>query len=235
MKRYIPLVADVLSTTFVLGIGGVLLWGFLSSPAPAAAPAPPRAVEPVTGLHIAAERLTHMRGRGPLVLVEFTDYECPFCARHAANTRPAIDREMVESGAIRHVVFNFPLAFHQLAAKAGEAAECAAQQGRFWEMHESLFEAPMAIDLPALRQRAGRLGLDQAAFDDCLTTSKTAALVRAHVAEGERLGVRSTPSFFLGRVDAGGGVTLVKKINGAVPFEMFERAVGELSAATTGD
>ena len=162
------------------------------------------------------------------MLVEFADYECPFCARHAQTTAPTIKTNLLDSGDIRHVFFNFPLAIHPHAQKAGEAAECAANQGRFWEMHERLFSDPKALDLPDLSRRAEIIGLDGTKFSACLESGETTAKVHADLEEGRRLGVNSTPAFFVGTVQPDGAVKLQKRINGAVPFEEFDSVVKEL-------
>jgi protein-disulfide isomerase len=163
-----------------------------------------------------------------VVLVEFADYECPFCARHAQSTAPTIKKELLDSGEIQHVFFNFPLAMHPRAQKAGEAAECAAQQGHFWEMHERLFEDPRALEVTDLSQRAEDIGLNRETFMACLESGATAEMVREDLEEGRRLGVNSTPAFFVGTIRPDGSIDLVKRINGAVPFEQFEEAFREV-------
>ena len=203
-----------------------LLWRLYSPPAPASATLPVQDIQEV----IASENVAHVRGTGDVVLVEFADDECPFCARHAELTAPAIKAAFLDSGAIRQVFFNFPLDMHPRAQKASEAAECAAVQGRFWEMHESLFAEPNALQISDLERRAERLGLDGARFSKCLDEGETATTVKAHIDEGVRLGVRATPAFFLGRIDDVGRIHLIKRINGALPFEAFERELREMDS-----
>jgi protein-disulfide isomerase len=217
-------VLDVLATVLVILAASAVLWRWFQPAQPGGRPP----VETVEGLSIEAGKVAHMRGTGQVVLVEFADYECPFCARHARDTAPEIHKELIESGTIRHAFLNFPLPIHPSAQKAAEAAECAARQDRFWEMHERLFENERALAMADLSERASRLGLDQARFIECLNTGQTAAKVQADLAEGRRLGVNSTPAFFVGTLGSNGAITLVKRITGAVPFDQFETTVREL-------
>jgi protein-disulfide isomerase len=226
MLRHFKSAFDTLSTLLVVVAASALLWRTYQPAAPAPGRRPP--VETVSGLTLASSAVTHVRGTGRVVLVEFADYECPFCARHAQSTAPAIKNALIDSGDIRHVFFNFPLAIHPRAQKAAEAAECAAEQGRFWEMHEQLFDDPQALELVDLSRHAESLDLDRVTFLSCLEEDHTAERVRGDLAEGRRLGVSSTPAFFVGLVQADGTINLMKRINGALPFEEFESAVSEL-------
>jgi protein-disulfide isomerase len=183
---------------------------------------------------IVPSQVTNARGIGRVVLVEFADYECPFCARHAQSTAPSIKKAFLDSGGIRHVFFNFPLDSHPRAQKAGEAAECAARQGRFWEMHELLFadQSEGALEVSEITKRAAGLNLDHVKFTHCLESGETAEKVRVDRALGKKLGVSSTPSFFVGTFDGNGTISLTKRINGAVPYERFEEVLQQLLNST---
>jgi len=226
MFRHLKVALDTLSTMLVVAAAAALLWRLYQPVPPPPGRRPP--VETVSALTIAPSKVTHVRGTGRVVLVEFADYECPFCARHAQNTAPTIKKELLDTGEIQYVFFNFPLPIHPHAQKAGEAAECAAQQGRFWEMHERLFEDPKALEVVDLSRRAENLGLDKVKFMKCLESGQTAEKVHADLAEGRRLGVNSTPAFFVGAIQPDGAIKLLKRINGAVPFEQFDGVVNEL-------
>jgi protein-disulfide isomerase len=218
---------DTLGTLLVIVAAGTLLWKVYHPASMAPTSRPP--VERVEGLTISGSSVTHVRGTGAVVLVEFTDYECPFCARHAQKTGPSIKERLLDAGEIQHVVFNFPLPMHSRAEKAGEAAECAAEQGRFWEMHERLFDAPMALEIPDLVAKADALGLDATRFAQCLKDGVARARVRADVEAGQRLGVAATPAFFFGTREPDGTITLTRKINGALPFDTFVETVRDVS------
>ena len=100
-----------------------------------------------------------------LVLIEFTDYQCPFCARHARETMPALDAEYIASGKLRYVVMDFPLeSIHPAAPKAAEAGHCAGEQGKYWEMHDRLFENQRNLAHVDLGANAQELALDPVTF-----------------------------------------------------------------------
>lgn len=228
MWRYVKPGVDVFTTVLMCVVASAMLWNLMQPPPQRPGGNARPNVESVSGLTIAADEITHARGNGRVALVEFADYECPYCARHMQETGPSIKKELLDSGDVTQVFFSFPLPIHPRAPKASEAAECAARQGRFWEMHEQLFAEPTALDLPDLSARARKIGLDEAAFQRCLDSGETAERIRQDMQIARRLGVNSTPSFFLGTVKADGTIDLVTKINGARPFDEFESAVEKL-------
>ena len=149
-----------------------------------------------------------------MVMLEFTDYQCPFCARHFRETQPSILSEY--EGSIRYVIFNFPLSsIHPFARKAAEAAECAYDQGEFWEYHDTLFQNQQALDTDSLKQHASSLGLDTDAFDACLNSGEKAQRVFDDVQTGQGLGVTGTPTFFVNG----------KQLTGAHPFSNFKALI----------
>jgi predicted DsbA family dithiol-disulfide isomerase len=150
----------------------------------------------------------------PVTVVEFSDFECPYCGR----ARPTVFRVLQTYGdKVRWVFRHFPLDFHSEARKAGEAAVCAGDQGHFWEMHDRLFAHQGQLDVPDLKAHAAALGLDTAAFDQCLDSGRHAARVEADSEEGARLGVSGTPAFFID------GRPLV----GAQPFDSFAEIIDD--------
>jgi protein-disulfide isomerase len=165
----------------------------------------------------------------PVTLIELTDYQCPYCRRHAEGALPQIEREYVTSGKVRYLILDLPLAMHRSAPKAAEAAHCAADQGKYWEMHDALFAEQEALGLEDLRRRAVALGLDTAAFDACLQSGAHAARVAAGSAEAARLGVTGTPTFLIGR-SAGATVTDIRVVRGAQPFVNFKSGIDALLA-----
>ncbi|MGH7389545.1 MAG: DsbA family protein [Candidatus Rokuibacteriota bacterium] len=168
-----------------------------------------------------------------VTLVEFTDYQCPFCARHLRSTLPQLQDAYIKTGKLKYVVRDFPLeSIHPAAVKAAEAGHCAAEGGKYWEMHDRLFANPRALDADDLVGHAEAVGLNPQTFRQCLDSAKYGPRVRESVAEGERAGVRGTPSFFLGLTDPKGKtITAVTIIRGAQPFARFEEAIEKLLAA----
>ncbi len=156
----------------------------------------------------------------PVTVVEFTDYQCPFCMRHFRQTYPLLLREYGDR--VRYVVRNFPVI--QNSAKAAEAAECAFDQGKFWDYHDRLFAGDRSLDRETLERYAEEVGLDKALFNECLESGRKSPVVRRDIEDGRRFGVGGTPAFFInGRV-----------LIGAQPFEVFqyyiEEALREASA-----
>ena len=150
----------------------------------------------------------------PITIVEFSDYQCPFCAR----VNPTLAKVLETYGDRVKIVFkDFPLPNHPQAPKASEAAHCAAEQKKYWEMHDAMFANQRALELPALKQAARAIGLEGAAFDQCLDSGRYAATVRAGQELGEKMGVNSTPTLYVNG----------RPVIGAMPFENFKAIIDE--------
>ncbi len=217
---------DNLGTCLVIVAACALLWRLApqSQVSPTVNP-----IEDVTDLSLQAGEVRHVLGTGEVALLEFGDFQCPYCATHATSTGPALHEEFVKSGKIQMIFVNYPLAIHQYARKAGEAAECAEKQGRFWEMYHWLFKHQAELDETSLVRHAEELGLNRPKFVSCLQTGETAINITADLKTARRLGVSSTPLFFLGRRAAGGDIRLLKRIKGTAPLATFRTAIAEVS------
>jgi len=155
----------------------------------------------------------------PLTIVEFADFQCPFCAR-ATRTLEQLLRN--HAGQVKLVFKNFPLDFHRDSLLAHQAALAAGAQGKFWEMHDRIFSNQRAMKRENLLEMAGELGLDLNRFESDLESDRVKAAIEADRAEGTRLGVRGTPTFFING----------REIAGAASLPEFERIIGlELQAA----
>jgi protein-disulfide isomerase len=191
------------------------------------ASAPPAAAAPAVGAQISLQG-AQVRGdqHAQLVLVEFSDFQCPFCARHATATYPQIVRDYVDTGRLRYAFMNFPIdALHPRAFQEHVAAACAADQGRFWEMHDRLFADQKAADPEALAADAQALGLDVAVFRACIDSERHAAEIRDAVRVGNSLGVMGTPTFLIGTVQADGKLKTMQVVAGAKPYAAFREAI----------
>jgi protein-disulfide isomerase len=150
----------------------------------------------------------------PIELIEFSDFQCPFCLR----AHPIVNRVLSTYGDRIHFVYrNFPLPNHPNARPAAEAAQCAAEQGKFWEYHDRLFGDPSKLSEADLKHTAAELGLDSSRFDACVDSRKYQAKVDADIRAGSDAGVSGTPSFFInGRM-----------LTGAQPFEAFKDVIDD--------
>lgn len=151
----------------------------------------------------------------PVTIIEFSDFECPFCGRFFTQTLPQIEENYINDGKVRLVYRDFPLGFHPQAQKAAEAAECADEQGKFWEMHDKLFEDGVSGGVGSFKQYAEDLGLDTAKFNDCLDSGAMASEVQNDMQDGQSAGVSGTPTFFING----------QKVVGAQPFSAFENII----------
>lgn len=172
------------------------------------------------------------RPDAPLTLVEFSDYQCPFCAKTARETFPAVEKAYVETGKVRYVFRDFPLSMHRYAFKAAEAANCAGEQGKYWEMHDRLFENVGALEPEKLPGYAQAAGLDPAKFEECLGSGRHAEEIRADMEDGRKAGVRGTPTLMIGTTEPGSTrLAVVEILRGAQSQESLQAALDRLLAA----
>lgn len=133
----------------------------------------------------------------PVTIVEFADFQCPYCARYAIDDFPQINEEYIETGQTRYVFRHYPLTFHQNAQKAAEAAECAGEQDMFWEMHDEIYANQENITVADLKGYAVGLGLNTSDFDSCLDSEAKKDVVQSDFNLGETVGVAGTPTIFV--------------------------------------
>lgn len=142
---------------------------------------------------------------------------------------PQIEKEYIQTGKLRYVFRNFPLeSLHPQAFKAAEASLCAAEQGKFWQMHDQLFANQRALGLEDLRRHAQTIGLNAARFRQCLDSGRYAGKVRQDLSDGQKVGIRGTPYFAIGYPDGTDRVKVAKIISGAYPFQSFKEAIDSL-------
>lgn len=163
-----------------------------------------------------------------VTIVEYTDYQCPFCKRFIDATFGQLKKEYIDTGKIRFVVRDFPLvSIHSNAQKSAEAAQCAGEQKKYFEYHDKLYTtqdtwSQNASDaaVAAFKQYASALGLNTSQFNSCLDSGKMAEKITKSTNEGAGFGVQGTPAFFIN------GVELVP--GGAQPFEVFKSKIDGL-------
>ena len=140
-----------------------------------------------------------------------------------------MERDYIQTGKVKYVSRDLPLkSIHPLAMKAAEATHCAGDQGKYWEMHDRLFANQRELARPDLSKHAQALGLDMAAFDQCVDTGKSAARIRKDMAEAQSLQVSGTPTFFLGLTDPTGSPIKGVRMTGAQPYQTFKDAIERL-------
>jgi protein-disulfide isomerase len=182
-------------------------------------PTPPAAA---TSTEVADPRILGSSD-APVMIVEFTDLQCPYCARFSNNTWPRLKREYVDTGKLRFATRDLPLPFHAYALPAAIAARCAGQQGRFWEFREALFRDQASLSAEPYAGLAQSLGLDPGKFADCRADPAIAREVQADSALAAASGIHSTPSFVIGRVVDGAFNGEI--LSGAQPFETFQARI----------
>jgi len=157
----------------------------------------------------------------PVVIVEYSEYQCPFCKRYVDETLGQIIENYIETGQVYYAFKDFPLdQLHPNARTAAHAAHCAGEQGDYWGMHDLLFEKQAAWSGQGNAQDtfvsyAGSLDLDEAAFGDCMSSGRYSEVIEANLQEGAKFGVRGTPAFFVNG----------HFISGAQPYAVFEAAI----------
>jgi protein-disulfide isomerase len=152
----------------------------------------------------------------PVTIIEFSDFQCPFCSRFYTQTLPQLENEYINTGKVKFVYMHFPLDnIHPEATPAALATECARDQGKFWEFHDLVFENQQSIGDASYKQWASQLSLDTTKFNDCYDSKKFETDVRDDLAKGSAAGIRGTPGFLLNG----------QLISGAQPFAVFQQAI----------
>jgi protein-disulfide isomerase len=187
--------------------------------APRPEPPPPSELITLDGAQLQGSRAAK------IAVIEYSDFQCPYCGRFARETLPALEQTYVQPGKVLFAFREFPLeSVHPFALGAATAAECAGEQGQFWKMHDLNFADQAHLDEAALQARGKAEGLNAERFDRCL---KGGAADKVHADEkaGTALAISGTPTFFLGRLQPDGRVKVVKRLSGALPLADFSAAL----------
>lgn len=165
-----------------------------------------------------------------VALVEFSDFQCPYCGRYAREIEPALEQQFIATGKVLYGFRNLPLdQIHPMATNAGVAALCAQEQASFWPMHDDLFRSQQDLSVESLYARANKLSLDAPRFKACMGEASLAG----DLDEAKRLGINSTPSFAIGVIDGRGSISVKAKIRGAQPVAVFASAIEEVARSRT--
>jgi protein-disulfide isomerase len=189
---------------------------------------PPPPVRPIDAVVALGESPYKGTRDAPLTLIEYSDYQCPFCKRHVDLTVPQLEKEYISTGKLRYVFRDLPLeSIHPQAFKSAEAAHCAGEQQKYWEMHDRLFANQDSLAPKDLVEHARAIGLEVRAFRKCLDDSRYAESIRSSMAEAKKLGMEATPASLLG-VSDGDQVKDVKLMIGAFPFAIFKAEIDKM-------
>lgn len=217
---------SLVTTLALLTAAGVVLWNNWSNRSSnAARPGEPSVAVPEEPMALAGVPLRGNKLAGVAMIV-FSDFQCPFCARFATDTMPILEKEYVEAGRLQIAFRHFPLEIHPFAPKAATAADCAGEQGRFWEMHDKLFANNRSLTAETVGKLATDLSLDLALFDAC--TSKENPAIERDRTLAKILGVSSTPIIFIGRVENQNQVRVTHVIPGAKPLAEFRTVLDKI-------
>ena len=196
----------------------------VNSESPVVIPTADNSAEQQKLMETVLAKTRHFKGDpdAPITIIEFADFQCPYCGRFFAQTEPQINEQYMQSGKVRFAYFNFAFLGPE-SNWAAEAAECAADQDKFWEYHDKLYDSQSgenqgAFSKDNLKQFAEELGLDTSTFNECLDSGKYTQLVQEESSMASSIGVRSTPTFLIN------GQAVV----GAQPFEIFEQTIDSL-------
>lgn len=203
----VKIVLEWLTTCVLLGLALFLVWERI----PATKPAPFASVHDT----IEASAITQTLGHGPIWLVEFADFQCPYCAKFESDSWPEVKQTLVDTGRITFAPIDFPLPMHPFAKPAAAVAACAGIQGKYWDARPVIFSTIKAGTFsPEGIARAVN-------YEPCQSPSST----DPHQALGTRLGVRGTPTFFLGTREASGEIRVSQRLVGAQPAETLRQLV----------
>lgn len=171
------------------------------------------------------------KSNAPVTVIEYSDYQCPFCARHYREVLPLLEKEYIETGKVKFVMRENPIPqLHKNAMNASMAALCAGDQDKYWEMHNVMFDNQRQLDVDNLKSFAAGIGLDSAEFNDCLDNKKHEKQVQNDIAESNELGMSGTPGFLLGLTDPENPeqADLKVYIKGAKSIESFRASIDDL-------
>ena len=203
-----------------------LLASQAARPAPAEMPVAPKPEQ--LSVVVGADSNSLGNKSAGIVVVEYTDYQCPYCAAFHAQTFPALKKAYIDTGKIRFVSVDLPLSMHPYALRAAEAARCAQDQGKFWEMRDWLISHAADLGQNTVLLGARSLSLDLGHFNRCLAANTHEIDVQRDVKYAESLGVVGTPTFIVGRISRGRVTGTV--VSGARPLSDFQQLIAEVDA-----
>ena len=218
---------DIATNLASLFVCILFAWLMLTKPAASTRPSgtrtPPLPSEPIS----LAESWIKGSPAATVGIVEFADFQCPFCSVFAKDILPELDRVYISTGKVLLAFRHLPLPIHSSAMQAAVAAECAGKRDRFWDMHNQLFQDPRSLALPSIETHARSLNLNDAEFVACLQSRSHPSVTR-DISQAKALGISGTPTFFLGSIVGPGQLKVSRRISGAVPFAQLQQIIEPL-------
>jgi len=219
MMKHLKRLFDALVTLVMLCAAGLVIWqgvaGPISSRRTQSVPLPAASIDidnaPAIG-----------RNDATVVVVEFSDFQCPYCSRFVQEVFPSMKEKYVDTGRIKFVFRHLPLPIHPMAERLAKAAECAREQNKFWPFHDALFATPLEAGTGTISEIEKSLGLDPVAFSDCQANDSVG--VQIGLRQAKAFQITGTPTFLIGKKDDKGGVKVRTLLKGA-------RSLDELSSA----
>lgn len=178
---------------------------------------------PVTSLQLGSDPVLGDRA-AKVAVVEFSDYQCPFCGAFQAQTMASLKKQYIDTGKVKFIYRDFPLDFHPHAQSAAIAARCAGEQNAYWKMHDQLFANQRQLGRKLYSELAAKLHLDAQKFATCLQDKKIKERLSDEIKYGLKIGIEGTPAFFVGRIE-GDKLVDVKSIVGAQPEKVFTNTI----------
>jgi protein-disulfide isomerase len=238
-------ILDTVATISIIVVCATLTWVLLTTPrqaqpssvAQAGAPTRPPS-QPVPALPLPKEPISLQgaallgNANAKVAIIEYSDFQCPYCSAFVRDTLPAIQERYMAPGKVMLAFRHLPLQqLHPFALKAGEAAECAGRQGKFWKMHDILFKNQRQLNDESFERFANDIGLLAGPFGTCLA-GEASDRVKQDAASATALAVSGTPTFFVGVVERDGRVKVTQRLTGALPPKQFEVVLDKLLAGT---
>ena len=219
---------DVLTSVVLLSVSGLIGWRLLSAPAQAIPSiTDPASIDTAIGATVNVRDAAVLGlASAPIAIVEYSDFQCPFCGKFSMEVLPKLDAAYLSTGKVAFYFKHFPLNIHPLAERAAVFAECTRPSGNFWRFSESLFTTGRELSQQVLDQAVVAHGVSS--VSSCLDESAPLKRVQADREEALRLGLKSTPSFLIGKLETGGVVRVVKAIRGGARLAVLESAMREV-------
>ena len=164
--------------------------------------------------------------KAPVTIVEFTDYQCPFCRKFYVGAYKELKKQYIDTGKLRFVLRDLPLGFHQDAKPAAISAHCAGEQDKFWQMHDALFAEKGKLGKNDILGHAKTIGLENNAFKSCLTSGRYDEGIAQDIKDANKAGITGTPGFVVGRTTD--NIVKGALISGARPFNAFKAEIDKL-------